>query len=446
MRNELSLKRTLLYSSASAGLNIMGITVSTWLLYFYSPPPDSGRHVYLPIALVGVLMTISSLWDAIIDPFIGHWSDNLRSRLGRRRPFIIFAAPIASLSLIIIWIPPKGGSTAINAIFFFIIITIFYSAFSLVGIPYDGSMPEMASNPQDLITLSTWKNIFGILGVMIGVLAAAPLFESIGPLAMGIVVGTAGLFAIWLTLTGLKETNKPIGAPLPVMEGMKDTLKNKHFLRMFYSVLLVHISYAMVMANLPYFVTVILSESESVVGTFQGILVVLMLISAPLWNFLSKKYANRNLLKVSMYGLALILAINYFAGYMPGLSPIIQGMITVGLLGPLLGGYFILAYAMMGSIVDYDELFTKSRREGIYYGAFSLGASIGPSIAAMVLPLLLGHFGYSMQNSLGIRIAWLVAAFFSLIGAIVFIGYGLGDTINETIKNLKLSSNVLPKE
>jgi hypothetical protein len=38
--------RVALYSSASAGLNILGITISTWLLYFYAPPPDSGRPTY----------------------------------------------------------------------------------------------------------------------------------------------------------------------------------------------------------------------------------------------------------------------------------------------------------------------------------------------------------------------------------------------------------------
>jgi hypothetical protein len=65
---KLTLERILLYSLASAGLNIMSITVSTWILYFYAPPPDSGRIQYLPAALVGILLTVGSLWDAVIDP------------------------------------------------------------------------------------------------------------------------------------------------------------------------------------------------------------------------------------------------------------------------------------------------------------------------------------------------------------------------------------------
>jgi GPH family glycoside/pentoside/hexuronide:cation symporter len=437
MTNKLSLKQTFLYSSASAGLNLMGITVSTWLLYFYAPPPDSGREIYLPIALVGLLMTISSLWDAIIDPFIGHWSDNIRGRWGRRRPFLIVAAPLTALAMIFIWTPPEGSRT-VTAIYFFIVITIFYTAFSLVGIPYDGSMPEMTKKPQDLVTLSTWKNIFGILGVMVGALVAAPLFESIGPIGMSIVVGLVGLITIWITLGGLIETKKPLGKTLSVLDGLLATLNNKQFLVMVISVLVIHISYAMITANLPYFVTVVIGETEGIVGLFQGILVILMMITAPLWNWLSKRYPNRNLLILSMIGLAIFLSLNFTVGMIPGFDPLIHGLITIGLIGPVLGGYFILAYAMMGSVIDYDEMLTNARREAIYYGVFSLSASIGPSFAAIILPFILENFGYSSQNPLGIRLSWIFAGILAFLGAITFFGYKLGDTPEETKRILEI--------
>ncbi|MCP4513686.1 MAG: MFS transporter, partial [Delftia sp.] len=217
----LPLGRVLLYSSASAGLNIVGITVGTWLLYFYAPPSDAGRVEYLPLRLVGVLMTVTSLWDAIIDPFIGHWSDTARSRWGRRRPFIMFAAPVMALAMILLWTPPGGGSVTLNALYFFLVMMVFSTSSSLVGIPYDGTMPEMAAEPGDLVTLSAWKNVFGTLGVLLGALLAAPLFDSIGPLAMGAVVAAVGLCTIWLTLAGLREPEKPPGDPLGAIEGLR---------------------------------------------------------------------------------------------------------------------------------------------------------------------------------------------------------------------------------
>jgi integrase len=63
---KLSFGRIALYSMASAGLNILAITIDTWILYFYAPPPDSGRPQYLPLALIGVLLTVASIWDAAI--------------------------------------------------------------------------------------------------------------------------------------------------------------------------------------------------------------------------------------------------------------------------------------------------------------------------------------------------------------------------------------------
>jgi GPH family glycoside/pentoside/hexuronide:cation symporter len=446
MDNPLTMKRTLLYSSASAGLNIMAISVSTWLLYFYSPPSDSGRRVYLPITLVGILMTITSLWDAIIDPFIGHFSDVTRSHWGRRRPFILFATPAAAILLIFIFTPPSGNSVTLNAVYFFILTTLFYTAYSLVGIPYDGTMPEMAHSPKDLVKLSTWKNILGILGVMIGALVAAPLFSSIGPLAMAGIVAMFGLATIWLALFGIRETTRPIGEPMPVMAGIKATLRNHQFMYMFISVLIIHVAYAMTTAILPYFITTILGRSEGDVGIFQGLLVLLMIVSAPLWNWLARRYAHRKLLMASMLLMGFIIALNAFVGLLPGFDKLLQAYITVGSIGPVLGGYFILAYAMMGSVVDYDEMSTHARREAIYYGTFSLAAGIGPAVAALILPIILSQFGYSSANPFGVRLAWVIAGLFSLLGALAFTGYRLGDTPEQTRANLSLTDKLFLDE
>ena len=45
--------RMLVYSLASAGLNIFAITIGTWMIYFYAPPPDSGTLQYLPAVWLG---------------------------------------------------------------------------------------------------------------------------------------------------------------------------------------------------------------------------------------------------------------------------------------------------------------------------------------------------------------------------------------------------------
>ncbi len=432
---KLSFGRIVLYSSASAGLNILAITLDTWILYFYAPPPDSGRTAYLPLAWIGVLMIIASLWDAAIDPFIGQWSDTLRSRWGRRKPFLMLASPFVLLGAILIWTPP-GTNFAINAVYFMVITLMYRTAYSLVGIPYDGTLPEMAPDAKARVGLSYWKNVFGILGVLIGSLVAAPLFESIGAVYMGIVVGAVGVVTIYITLLGLRETDRPLGQPMGAVEGIKATFQNKQFIIVFISTLFVHVAYQMILLNFPYFVTLVLGETEGDVGTYIGVLIILMALTGPLWTWWNKRRSQRWLLNLTMIGLTIAIGLGFFVGGTTALPLNAQAFILVTLIGVTLGGYLIVIYAMMGNVVDYDEMLTGRRREAIYYGTFSFAIGLGSSVGAFILPMLLDTFGYTRENPLGVRAAFLVMAVFVLIGYFIFQKYKLGDTPDETRKNL----------
>lgn len=435
-KNKLPFSRIALYSSASAGLNILGITISTWLLYFYAPPPDSGRPTYIPAVTMGIILLIASLWDAVIDPFIGHWSDTLRSRWGRRKPFLAVASPFLLIGAILLWTPPSRTDIALNVVYFMVIILIYHTSFSLVGIPYDATLPEMAPETHARVGLSYWKNAFGILGVLIGSLVAAPLFESIGAVAMGAVVGWVGAMTIYATLFGMDETDRPLGEPMKAMDGIKATFQNKQFLIMFFSTLFIHIAYQMVLANFPYFVTLVLGESEGQVGIYQGILIIFMALAGIAWMRFNRKYSQKTLLNASIILLGLSLGFGFLVGAVGWIPLAVQTYIMIILIGSSLGGYLILIYAMMGNLVDYDEMLTKRRREAIYYGTFSFAIGLGTAVGTLILPLLLESFGYTRANPLGVRLAFLAMAAFVFIGYFVFQKYRVGDTPEETRKNL----------
>jgi GPH family glycoside/pentoside/hexuronide:cation symporter len=57
--------------------------------------------------IVGAILALPRLVDGFLDPLIGHWSDNMRSRWGRRRPFMFFSAIIgAGLASSMFWMSP----------------------------------------------------------------------------------------------------------------------------------------------------------------------------------------------------------------------------------------------------------------------------------------------------------------------------------------------------
>ncbi|HEY9783424.1 MAG TPA: MFS transporter [Leptolyngbyaceae cyanobacterium] len=195
------------------------------------------------------------------------------------------------------------------------------------------------------------------------------------------------------------------------------------------------------LANLPYFVTLVVGKSEADVSIFQGVVVLTMVVFAPLWNWLSRRYANRTLLKFTMFGLAGVSSLTFAVGLLPGISVMTHALLMMALIGPLLGGYFVLVFAMMGSVVDYDELLTNHRREATYYSTFSLAVGVGPSLAALILPLIFERYGYTATNPLGVRVAFLITGLLAMLGGLAFIGYRLGDTPEETQRLLGLKSS-----
>ncbi len=57
--------------------------------------------------LAGLVVLIGRIWDAINDPLIGTISDRLHSRLGRRRPFLLYGAiPFAMAFVLMFYVPP----------------------------------------------------------------------------------------------------------------------------------------------------------------------------------------------------------------------------------------------------------------------------------------------------------------------------------------------------
>jgi len=433
MKKTLTTGRMMLFSSASISTNIMAITVSTWLMYTYAPPPDSGRPALIPIVLIGILMAIGSLVNAIIDPFLGHWSDTRRGKLGRRRPFILIFLPLSVLLMILIWTPPEKILSPINIVYFLVITTLYYSAHSAWQIPYDGALPEMAEEPKDRVTLAAWKNVFALVGVLVGALASGILYNSaLGPLGMGIAVGIAALVGGGLTLLGLREKKvEDLGTPLPIWKGILTTFKNRQFISLFLATLFVQAAYGMLIVNMPYFVTLVLGMPEGNVAIVQGVVIIVMAFAAIFWNRMGRRRLNRNLWRTVTLFLGILYAVGFLIGLIPGTVSVVMTFILFPLIGFMLAGSSMLPYAMMGSVADYDEIKTKTRREAVYYGAFSLAVEGGPTVSTLLLPVLYQNFGYTAANPLGVRLAYLVIGLLVMVGLLFFRAYRLGDTPEE---------------
>ena len=96
--------------------------------------------------LVGSVLAITRLWDAITDPLMGSISDNFRSKFGRRRPFIGIGAVCSGIFFIAIWFIPAGMTDTSFFIIFLTLSLLFYTSYTVFTVPLLALGYEMSAD------------------------------------------------------------------------------------------------------------------------------------------------------------------------------------------------------------------------------------------------------------------------------------------------------------
>jgi hypothetical protein len=100
-------------------------------------------------AHIGWIFLIFSLWDAVIDPFLGWLSDNTRSRWGRRRPFVLAGGLLTGAIFPLFWIAQPEWSETVKFFYLVGIGMVFYTAFSIWAVPFQSMLTEMTPDSTE---------------------------------------------------------------------------------------------------------------------------------------------------------------------------------------------------------------------------------------------------------------------------------------------------------
>ena len=120
--------------------------------------------------LVGLAVAIPRFFDAITDPILGNWSDNFRSRWGRRRPLIIAGAILCGVLLPLHWLPPMLG-TVKNPwysngpfLFFTTMGCVYAIAYTIFIVPYTALGFELSDDYEERTHVLCWRRYLGLFG------------------------------------------------------------------------------------------------------------------------------------------------------------------------------------------------------------------------------------------------------------------------------------------
>jgi glycoside/pentoside/hexuronide:cation symporter, GPH family len=157
-RKLLGSRRTkLFYGFGSVAYGVKDHGFQQLLLFYYN------QVVGLPARTVGTAILLVLLIDAFADPIVGQISDNLRTRWGRRHPFMYASALPVAFSYYFLWTPPHWSQ---GALFFYLVgLAIVVRTFiTLYEIPSSALVPEMTDNYDQRTSFLSYRYFFGVIG------------------------------------------------------------------------------------------------------------------------------------------------------------------------------------------------------------------------------------------------------------------------------------------
>jgi GPH family glycoside/pentoside/hexuronide:cation symporter len=358
-------------------------------------------------ALAGIV------WDAVNDPVIGILSDRLRTRWGRRRPFLLWFAIPFGLSFITLWSAPAWESQTALLIYVTLSFMLADTLQTLVGVPFLSLTPELTSDYDERTTLTSYRSFFQLAGALSVVIAAPAIVDMVlagggsqqqGFMLVGAIFG--GIGAIPLLLIGLfvQETSTPEQTEaLPFRETLQAAWQN---IPLRYAVGIHMLNWSavdMVAVTFPYFLLYWVARGDLLASirlfgldmayesAFFGILMSVCILFIPFWLWLARW---RNKREAYALGMAFWVVVQLMAfAIEPGDTSYL--LMIAALAGIGVSAAYTLPDAMFADVIEWDELRTGRRQEGIFYGVRTLIRKLTGALVIFVTLQLLGWSGYT---------------------------------------------------
>jgi len=359
-------------------------------------------------ALVGII------WDAVNDPLVGILTDRMRSRWGRRRPFLLFfAIPFGASFLLLWWAPPWHNHVALAATvtLAFMISDTFET---LCGVPFASLLPELTPDYDERTTLTSFRIFFNLLASLVTAVAAPAIIDA--ALAAGlnqqqgylIVAGIfGGLAAIpfLLIFAVVRERYGSADRPQEIVtfgQTVRTAWANVPFRFATLIYMLNWITFDLVALVLPFYLLYWIAHGNMLASVpllgvslpLESAVFALLLVTAtaalPFWLWLSHRLGKH---------IAYIIGMVFWAGVQIGIYLVQPMQIHLVLWMAFLAGLsvsaaHVLPDAMFPDVIEWDELRTGRRQEGIYYGVKNFVRKLTGALAIFIALQVLGWFGY----------------------------------------------------
>lgn len=425
MKNDLNQSKVpfiskLAYGMGDVGCNFSWMFVGNFLMIFYT-------DVFgISMSAVATLMLFSRFWDAINDPIIGGLSDKTHTRWGRYRPWLLFAAPLTALVLILTFWAHLDWSQTHKIIYMAVTYCILVLGYTCVNIPYGTLCGAMTQNMTERAQINTSRSVSAMIAIGIINIITIPLIEWLGNgnarqgyLLIAILYGTIFAVCHIFCFAKTKEVVEvPVAQKIPLRLQLQAVAKNKpYLLALLGQVLFGFILYGR-NADLLYYFTYV--ENDAVLFTYYSMAIIIpSIIGAACFPKVFQLTSNKGwAASVFAFGTGItIIALFFFS---PVTSPI-PFYLFAALSQFFFSGFNTAIYAIIPDCVEYGEWRTGIRNDGFQYAFISLGNKIGMALGTALLALSLGWAGYEANTTQNEAVVAIMRHSFSTIPGILWV-------------------------
>ena len=356
--------------------------------------------------LLGTLVIIWTIWDAVNDPMMGALMDKVFARKqdkrGKFRPWLLRATPLVAVTAIALWTVPTFFDGIALIVVLFSCKILYEASYTMFNIPMGSLLSAMSTNDSERASLSSARGVGSMIGNMIPGLAGPIIVgmfgdrESIGYTIAGVSCAVIG-FVVCFLHYALTEERTVVGEEVKADDiKFSDILtvfkKNRPFVALcIHGVCICLMQYAaqtlgMYMYSAVYHDVTYQSISSALSSPFM----IGSMIAVP---FICKKLGLEKLIRYALLIGGAICGVLFVMHMTMEVPPLVHGVILgVG------SGFAMVSiqmqWGLVGEAIDYNELVTGKRTEGSIYGTFNLTRRIGQTIGNSAAVLALGWIGY----------------------------------------------------
>ncbi|MBW2312807.1 MAG: MFS transporter [Deltaproteobacteria bacterium] len=377
------------YAAPAVATSFVFTAVSLYLLKF------STDVLLLAPATIGLIFAVGRFWDAFTDPIVGHLSDRTRSRLGRRRPWLLAAALPVAGAYLAIWSPPAGVEEGQLALWMGGAILLFYTAITAFTVPYTALGAELSAGYHDRTRVFGAKAFGDHIGIVLGAASLLFMEKAAEPRAAAVCVATlaGGLMiagTVWAT-AALREPaeHQGRGGRRRPHDAFADVLRNREARILVAVFFLEMLGYQTFVVMLPYLTEYVL-ETPGATAYYLFAAILTTLATLPVWVPWSRRFG-----KARVWAVSLAVKTAVFAGMAlvgPGDWLLIGGLTVV--FGAATGGGAVLGPSLKADVVDSDEARTGERKEGTFFAAWGLAIKMAVGFAILISGTLLSSVGF----------------------------------------------------